>query len=115
VLDTGLDMDHPEFRGRVVPGYDFVNNDADPSDDQGHGTHAAASRAGVEPGRDAVRDDLATQAVTLDRGPVALAQRFREVEHQVFGEDGFEHAVAQIDAVEKSLGIENLAQFTPVA
>ena len=41
VLDTGLDMTHPEFRDHIVPGYDFVNNDADPTDDQGHGTHVA--------------------------------------------------------------------------
>lgn len=39
VLDTGLDLDHPEFAGKTVPGWDFYNNDADPSDDNGHGTH----------------------------------------------------------------------------
>lgn len=41
VIDTGLLLNHPEFAGRVVPGYDFVNNDSDPSDDNGHGTHTA--------------------------------------------------------------------------
>ena len=45
----------------------------------------------------------------------ALGEHFERREHHVFGEDGFERAVAQIDAIEKSLGIENLAQFTPVA
>ena len=34
-------MTHPEFAGRVIPGWDFVNNDADPTDDNGHGTHVA--------------------------------------------------------------------------
>jgi subtilisin family serine protease len=34
-------MGHPEFAGRIVSGYDFVNEDADASDDQGHGTHVA--------------------------------------------------------------------------
>ena len=43
VLDTGLDMGHPEFNGHVAPGYDYVNNDADPSDDNGHGTHVAGT------------------------------------------------------------------------
>lgn len=38
VLDTGVDVDHPDLRGDVVPGYDFVNDDPDPSDDHGHGT-----------------------------------------------------------------------------
>ena len=39
VLDTGIDASDPEFSGRVLPGYDFVNGDADPADDSGHGTH----------------------------------------------------------------------------
>jgi subtilisin family serine protease len=41
VVDTGLNLNHPEFSGRVVAGYDFINNDADPMDDNGHGTHTA--------------------------------------------------------------------------
>jgi subtilisin family serine protease len=43
VLDTGLDGSHPEFNGHVAPGYDYVNNDPDPSDDNGHGTHVAGT------------------------------------------------------------------------
>jgi subtilisin family serine protease len=38
VLDTGIDSDHPDFAGRIVAGWDFVNNDADPEDDHSHGT-----------------------------------------------------------------------------
>jgi subtilisin family serine protease len=41
VIDTGLDATHPEFAGKIVPGYDFANDDADPADDNGHGTHVA--------------------------------------------------------------------------
>lgn len=41
IIDTGVYMNHPDIAGRVVPGYDFVNNDSDPSDDQGHGTRVA--------------------------------------------------------------------------
>jgi hypothetical protein len=41
VLDSGIALDHPEFAGRILPGYDFVNNDADPTDDHGHGTHVS--------------------------------------------------------------------------
>lgn len=41
VLDSGLTLNHPEFEGRILPGYDFVNDDADPTDDHGHGTHTA--------------------------------------------------------------------------
>lgn len=38
VLDTGIDSDHPEFLGRILPGYDFVNEDADPEADHYHGS-----------------------------------------------------------------------------
>jgi thermitase len=38
VLDTGIDTDHPEFLGRLLPGYDFVNDDADPETTDPHGS-----------------------------------------------------------------------------
>ena len=38
VVDTGVDASHPDLQGSVLPGYDFVNADADPQDDHGHGT-----------------------------------------------------------------------------
>jgi subtilisin family serine protease len=41
VLDTGVDATQPDLAGALVPGYDFVNGDADPSDDFGHGTSVA--------------------------------------------------------------------------
>jgi len=41
LLDTGVDYNHEELQGRVLKGPDFVNNDSDPRDDQGHGTHIA--------------------------------------------------------------------------
>ena len=61
VVDTGVSFTHPEFaQTHFVPGYDFINGDNDPSDDNGHGTHvtgilAAAMNngqgmAGIAPG-----------------------------------------------------------------
>lgn len=38
VLDTGIDFGHPDLAGRVLAGHDFVNNDGDARDDNGHGT-----------------------------------------------------------------------------
>ncbi len=49
VIDTGVDGRHQDLRGALVPGYDFVNSDANPLDDHGHGTAVAgviAARAG---------------------------------------------------------------------
>jgi len=42
VIDTGIDYNHPDLKANYVPlGFDWVNNDTDPLDDQGHGTHCA--------------------------------------------------------------------------
>lgn len=42
VIDTGIKYDHPDLAANYVPlGYDWVNNDAYPMDDHGHGTHCA--------------------------------------------------------------------------
>ncbi|MCK4772373.1 MAG: S8 family serine peptidase, partial [Candidatus Latescibacteria bacterium] len=39
VLDTGVDSEHPDLKEALLPGWDFVNNDSDPSDDEGHGSN----------------------------------------------------------------------------
>lgn len=41
ILDTGIEMDHPELQDSYLGGYDFVNDDPIPEDEHGHGTHVA--------------------------------------------------------------------------
>ena len=36
-----MDYSHPDLTSNIIKGYDFVNGDADPMDDFGHGTHVA--------------------------------------------------------------------------
>ncbi|UFJ43096.1 S8 family peptidase [Brevibacillus humidisoli] len=41
VIDTGVDLRHPEFRGKLVDGYNVIADNNQPQDDNGHGTHVA--------------------------------------------------------------------------
>src|SRR5205814_9855422 len=45
----------------------------------------------------------------------SLGEDFEKKEDQLFGEDGFEKMVDKVASIEKSLGIYELAQFTPKA
>jgi subtilisin family serine protease len=49
-LDTGADTDHPEIAANLILGWDWVNNDALPEDDNGHGTHTIGSMVGATTG-----------------------------------------------------------------
>jgi hemerythrin-like domain-containing protein len=43
----------------------------------------------------------------------SLGEEFENNEHKIFGEDGFETMVDKVAAIEKQLGIYEIAQFTP--
>jgi subtilisin family serine protease len=41
VLDTGVDLGHPDLQANLVAGWNFVAGSDNPADDNGHGTHVA--------------------------------------------------------------------------
>jgi thermitase len=45
IVDSGIALAHEDLKNKTMPGYDFVNDDADPQDDNGHGTFVASLAA----------------------------------------------------------------------
>ena len=69
VVDSGIDAAHPDLAGAVVAQRDFVDRDADASDDAGHGTHVAgiaAARSANGVGIAGVSDAALLSAKVLD-------------------------------------------------
>jgi subtilisin family serine protease len=83
VVDTGIDYRNLNLGGcfgpacRVIAGSDFVNGDADPIDDQGHGTAVAGIVAA-----DGAHPDVAARVVGVAPGAKLVALK-------VLGADGF--------------------------
>ncbi len=47
VLDSGVDPTHPDLAGKLLPGWNFYDNNGDASDVYGHGTKVAGSAAAI--------------------------------------------------------------------
>lgn len=73
VLDTGVDLDHPDLRARIIDGIDLIDPATPPDDPQGHGTIVAGIIAAV---------------AGNGRGVVGVAPRARIVPVRVLRPDG---------------------------
>lgn len=68
VVDTGILTTHTEFQGRATFGANFVNPNADPVDDNGHGSHVAGTIGGRTFGVAKQVDLVAVKVLDADGG-----------------------------------------------
>ncbi|MEM8875266.1 MAG: S8 family serine peptidase [Planctomycetota bacterium] len=120
VIDTGIDYTHPALGGgfgegfKVVGGYDFLDNDADPIDTDGHGTGVAGIIAAddyVDPFVDSVTHRGVAQDADLialrvgDGGSIPLSRIDRALDWVLDNRVRF-----NITAVNLSLGFGNFTE-----
>ena len=107
VLDTGAQLDHPALAGRLVPGYDYLDDDADPTD----------VATGLDVNGNGVVDEAYGHG-TFVAGMVALvAPDARIMPLRVLDSDGsgsvFLVAQAIIDATDEGADVINISLGTP--
>lgn len=91
VIDSGIDRSHPDLAGRYAGGWDYVNNDSDPFDDNGHGTHVAGTIAAVLDGN----------------GVVGVAPDAQILVYKILdakGQGSFSNAIAALQACQEAGG-----------
>lgn len=69
VIDTGIDVNHPEFEGRARWGINLIEGSPD-TDENGHGTHCAGVIAGTHVGIAKKAEVVAVKALDRDGGGV---------------------------------------------
>ena len=105
VLDSGIDYQHAALKDNYKGGYDFVNDDADPMDDNGHGTHVA----GIVAGNAAPVIGVAPEATllgykVLDRDGYGVDSSILAAIEKVLDPDGNGDTSDHADVVNISLG-----------
>jgi len=94
VIDTGIDYTHVDLDGVYAGGYDFFNNDTDPFDDNGHGTHVAGT--------------LAAERNDPPAGVVGVAPGVQIYSYKVLGADGSGDYSGLIAALERATLVDHV-------
>ncbi|KYK25135.1 hypothetical protein AYK24_05375 [Thermoplasmatales archaeon SG8-52-4] len=101
IIDTGVNYNHPDLKDNYVGGFDFVNNDNDPMDDHGHGTHCAGIALG---------NGRSSEYKNIGVAPMASLYAYKVIRNNGTGEvshliNAFEMAIDdEIDIISLSLG-----------
>ena len=106
VIDTGIDLTHPDLIGQVDGGYSAIKkteNPEDYADDNGHGTHVSGTVAGLRDGK----------------GVVGVAPKARLYAVKVLSADGSGDLSDVIDgivwAAKNDMQVANMSLGAPIA
>ena len=101
VVDTGIVAAHPDLAGRLVDGWDFIDNDSDPNDstrDRAHGTMVAGiAAAGTDNGK----------------GVAGIAWSGRIMPLRVFNASGTANIFGIAQAIRYAAGLDNSSGRLP--
>jgi thermitase len=103
ILDTGARLDHRDLQARLLPGYDFGNDDNDPSDPIGHGTYVTGIAG-------AVTNNARGVAAVAPHGKILPVKVFTDAGQGYLNDliDGIGYAVVQgAHAINLSIGTPN--------
>jgi thermitase len=103
ILDTGARLDHQDLQARLLPGYDFGDDDNDPSDPFGHGTYVTGIAG-------AVTNNARGVAAVAPHGKILPVKVFTDAGQGFLNDmiDGIGYAVVQgAHAINLSLGNTN--------
>ncbi len=124
-IDVGVQLDHPDLRGQLLPGYDFWARDADPSTDtrNAHGTNVAGvlgaatdngiGIAGIAPGARILpvrtMDGILHQSARLAEGIVYAADQGAGVMSMSLGAESYSPALRRAVAYAQRRGAVQVA------
>jgi len=107
VIDTGVDLDHPDLAGRLVEGVNLIEPGTPPQDDHGHGTNVAGVIAAV--GNNGI--GVTGLAWSVKLMPIKALEADGQGDEDKLGE-AIRHAVdAGADIVVMSLGLNRYSPF----
>jgi len=95
VIDTGIDYTHPDLVTNYAGGKDYIFNDNNPMDDQGHGTHVAGTVAA------AISNPTGNPAA--DEGVVGVAPNALLLAYKVCDVNGQCNDAAIAEAIQQSI------------
>jgi subtilisin family serine protease len=122
IIDSGIDYHHPALGGgfgpgfKVAGGYDVVNNDSDPMDDNGHGTHVAGIVAANADTAKGVAPHATLYAYkALDAAGRGIDSDIIEAIERTVDPDQNEDGADRLDVVNMSLGSEGGSPTDPTS